>query len=309
MRIQWITALAMLLTAGTVRAQTVIKFVHTDALGSVVTMTDADGAVVEGHREYEAYGQQLTPAVQDGPGYTGHVQDAATGLVYMQQRYYDPGIGRFLSVDPVTAYSNPVGAFNRYWYANNNPYKFIDPDGREVWGAYSNDSGSLFMVDLETKSAAFVRAESGGKPFGDPVPAGDYLILSRAGRDGFYRLERRDSNFGDDRTPEGRSLLRLHGPGRTTGCISVCEPGPFRGIDGMLKRTSTSSTQVDDKSWRGRITGAKETLANFGTMRVLPSGVSLNVSKSGEVSARWTETGSRIVKKETLCTIKDGKCQ
>ena len=77
----------------------------------------------------------------------------------------------------------------------------------------------------------------------------------------------------------------------------------------MLKRTSTSSTQVDDKSWRGRITGAKETLANFGTMRVLPSGVSLNISKSGEVSARWTETGSRIVKKETLCTIKDGKCQ
>lgn len=130
MRIQWITALAMLLTAGTVRAQTVIKFVHTDALGSVVTMTDADGAVVEGHREYEAYGQQLTPAVQDGPGYTGHVQDAATGLVYMQQRYYDPGIGRFLSVDPVTAYNQPLVAFNRYRYANNNPYKFTDPDGR-----------------------------------------------------------------------------------------------------------------------------------------------------------------------------------
>ncbi|WP_313036757.1 RHS repeat-associated core domain-containing protein, partial [Stenotrophomonas acidaminiphila] len=47
-----------------------------------------------------------------------------------QQRYYDPLIPRFLSVDPITAYSNPVGAFNRYWYANNNPYKFTDPDGR-----------------------------------------------------------------------------------------------------------------------------------------------------------------------------------
>lgn len=42
----------------------------------------------------------------------------------------DPQLGLFLSVDPVTAYSNPVGAFNRYWYASGNPYRFIDPDGR-----------------------------------------------------------------------------------------------------------------------------------------------------------------------------------
>jgi RHS repeat-associated protein len=47
----------------------------------------------------------------------------------MQQRYYDPVIGRFYSNDPVgfTA-SNPM-IFNRYAYANNNPFKFTDPDG------------------------------------------------------------------------------------------------------------------------------------------------------------------------------------
>jgi hypothetical protein len=43
----------------------------------------------------------------------------------------DPALGIFLSVDPVTAYSNPMGAFNRYWYAGNNPYTFTDPDGRD----------------------------------------------------------------------------------------------------------------------------------------------------------------------------------
>ena len=48
----------------------------------------------------------------------------------MQQRYYDPTVGRFLSVDPVTALSSPVGMFNRYKYAANNPYRFVDPDGR-----------------------------------------------------------------------------------------------------------------------------------------------------------------------------------
>jgi RHS repeat-associated protein len=115
-------------------AQTV-RYIHTDALGSVAVMTDQNRNVIE-RREYEPYGLQLTPAIKDGPGYTGHVQDAVTGLTYMQQRYYDPSIGRFLSVDPVEAYSDPAGAFNRYWYANNNPYRFTDPDGRQSFMAY-----------------------------------------------------------------------------------------------------------------------------------------------------------------------------
>lgn len=107
-----------------------VTYIHTDALGSVVAVTDQNRNVIE-RREYEPYGQQLTPAVQDGPGYTGHVQDAATGLVYMQQRYYDPVIGRVLSMDPITAYSTgDVRYFNGYAYAFNNPYKFTDPDGR-----------------------------------------------------------------------------------------------------------------------------------------------------------------------------------
>jgi len=49
----------------------------------------------------------------------------------MQQRYYDPLLGLFLSVDPVTAYTNPISQFHRYRYANNNPYTFVDRDGRE----------------------------------------------------------------------------------------------------------------------------------------------------------------------------------
>ncbi|PPU92249.1 RHS repeat-associated core domain-containing protein, partial [Xanthomonas hyacinthi] len=77
------------------------------------------------------YGSLLNRPLTDGPGYTGHVMDAATGLTYMQQRYYDPMCGCFLSVDPVTAYSNGDWRFfNRYAYAFNNPYKFTDPDGR-----------------------------------------------------------------------------------------------------------------------------------------------------------------------------------
>jgi RHS repeat-associated protein len=116
-----------LLTAGA--AGETVRYIHTDALGSVVAVSDETGNVIE-RREYEPFGAQLTPAIADGPGYTGHVQDAATGLTYMQQRYYDSEIGRFLSVDPVSAHGGDQRHFNRYAYAYNSPYKFRDPDGR-----------------------------------------------------------------------------------------------------------------------------------------------------------------------------------
>jgi RHS repeat-associated protein len=58
------------------------------------------------------------------------------------QRYYDPQIGRFLSVDPVTADSAGGTNFNRYWYGNNNPYKFTDPDGRQSVGEMINSGAS-----------------------------------------------------------------------------------------------------------------------------------------------------------------------
>lgn len=134
-------------------AQTTVKYVHTDVLGSVVAMTDSAGNVVETRREYEPYGYQSVPAIQDGPGYTGHVQDAATGLTYMQQRYYDPVIGQFLSVDPVTVYSTAdMRFFNRYAYVANNPYKFTDPDGRfftpeTVWDAANVVMGTVSAYD------------------------------------------------------------------------------------------------------------------------------------------------------------------
>jgi len=55
----------------------------------------------------------------------------------MQQRYYDPIAGRFLSVDPVTTNAGTGGHFNRYVYGENNPYKYVDPNG---------EAGELFWT-------------------------------------------------------------------------------------------------------------------------------------------------------------------
>jgi len=63
----------------------------------------------------------------------------------MQQRYYDPVVGRFLSVDPVGVSGTNGGNFNRYWYANNNPSSFEDPDGR-CTGSRLTDSDGLCQM-------------------------------------------------------------------------------------------------------------------------------------------------------------------
>lgn len=64
-------------------------------------------------------------------GYTGHVQDGS-GLVYAQQRYYDPEIGRFMSTDPVKPGIGDPRYFGRYQYAANSPYRYTDPNGMEL---------------------------------------------------------------------------------------------------------------------------------------------------------------------------------
>lgn len=120
--------LSLAATSAPLAARTV-EYIHTDALGTPVAITDEHQQVIQ-RSEYAPYGELLNRPPQDGPGYTGHVQDTATGLVYMQQRYYDPALGRFLSVDPVTANPNTGAGFGRYNYATNNPYRFVDPDGR-----------------------------------------------------------------------------------------------------------------------------------------------------------------------------------
>lgn len=165
--------------------QKTVKYHHTDALGSVVAVTDASGAVTE-QREYEPYGAQLTPVVQDGPGYTGHVQDAATGLVYMQQRYYDPELGKMLSVDPVTAYEKPFTNFCRYCYARNNPYKFSDPDGRDV--VYALKGGATLQDQTDTMGYLMTSSTA----------AGEILQLHHSEQTYTIRFDREASQMGYD---------------------------------------------------------------------------------------------------------------
>jgi RHS repeat-associated protein len=106
-----------------------VLYTHTDLLGSPIARSNSAGTIIEFERS-RSYGQAIDGTKRDAPGFTGHMEDPELGLVYMQQRYYDPTIGRFLSTDPDPVNTATAWNFNRYAYANNNPYTFVDPDGR-----------------------------------------------------------------------------------------------------------------------------------------------------------------------------------
>lgn len=125
-----------------------VTFIHTDGLGSPVARTNGAGNLVNTTRtRYEPYGLVASGATGT-IGFTGHVNDTDTGLTYMQQRYYDPVAGRFLSVDPVTTDANTGRSFDRYSYALNNPYRYIDPDGRE--GEQVVKAGIKLVIKLKS---------------------------------------------------------------------------------------------------------------------------------------------------------------
>ena len=111
-----------------------ITYYHTDALGSPTAATDQQGNVVW-RETYEPYGERIKkePASStNARWHTGHVLDAETGLQYAGARYYDPVLGRFMGIDPQGFSQGDPHSFNRYAYGNNNPYKYIDPNGEWV---------------------------------------------------------------------------------------------------------------------------------------------------------------------------------
>ncbi|MEO5831033.1 MAG: RHS repeat-associated core domain-containing protein [Rhodanobacter sp.] len=125
---KWLSCLLMLQPCFAAHAGTV-TYVYTDPQGTPLAEADAQGNITA-RFDYTPYGSVAMGSAPNGPGYTGHVNDADTGLVYMQARYYDPVVARFLSVDPKAPAAGNAFNFNRYTYANNNPINNIDPDGR-----------------------------------------------------------------------------------------------------------------------------------------------------------------------------------
>jgi len=113
-----------------------LYYLHSDHLGSTSTVTNESG-VCSSQQAYYPYGaiRPITPTSPCGEtvptdfGFTGQRRDASSGLMYYGARYYDAGLGRFVSADTIVPSAGNPQTLNRYSYTYNNPVRYTDPTG------------------------------------------------------------------------------------------------------------------------------------------------------------------------------------
>ncbi|MED3563264.1 RHS repeat-associated core domain-containing protein, partial [Bacillus xiapuensis] len=144
-------------------------FYHYNAHGDVIALTDQNGKVVASY-EYDAWGNILkateSDEVKDNPyHYAGYQYDKETGLYYLIARYYHPTHGVFLSLDPDPGDVGDPISQNGYTYGNNNPVKFVDPNGNYV--AEAGTGGSYLGKPILPKNIGVggIKVSRGEVPF------------------------------------------------------------------------------------------------------------------------------------------------
>ena len=111
--------------------------------GDITAIRNASGTLVAQYA-YDAWGKHIS--ITDGSGndvsdnpnhianinpfrYRGYYFDVETGWYYLNARYYDPNVGRFLSPDLILITDSGVQGYNLYQYCYNNPIIYNDSDG------------------------------------------------------------------------------------------------------------------------------------------------------------------------------------
>lgn len=123
------------------------RYLLSDQLGSITTVTDANGNALAVNA-YDEYGlpQTSNSAYQGRFGYTGQVWLPEIGLYNYKNRMYAPSVGRFLQADPI-GYGDGL---NMYAYAGGDPVNFTDPMGTDA------DSGQSVCHPNDTNCGATV---------------------------------------------------------------------------------------------------------------------------------------------------------
>ena len=134
----------------------------TNLQGDVVMLLDASGNIAAEY-SYNAWGEILssagTMADVNPIRYRGYYYDAETGLYYLQSRYYDPEIGRFINADILASTGQGILGCNMFAYCTNNPVSYSDPTGaiggwlKAVAGVVAAVAAAAIVVTIAVAAA------------------------------------------------------------------------------------------------------------------------------------------------------------
>lgn len=130
-------------------------FYITNQMDDVLAITDTEGNIV-GNYEYDAWGKVLTAdtdiAKQNPIRYRGYYYDNETGYYYLQSRYYDSNICRFINADipEIISVSKDTSIeSNLFIYCYNNAVNYIDCDGykaKRTWQIIAEKGVSMTVI-------------------------------------------------------------------------------------------------------------------------------------------------------------------
>ena len=113
----------------------ILYYYITNLQGDVMSIVDAQGAVVASYN-YDPYGNLISDELAENTvghlnplRYRAYYYDSESELYYLQSRYYDPEVGRFLNADVM--YDTDVGlqGYDLFAYCGSNPVNRIDTSG------------------------------------------------------------------------------------------------------------------------------------------------------------------------------------
>ena len=152
-----------------------------NAQSDIVKLIDKTGATVVEYR-YDSWGKLLSTSGslastlgKNNPfRYRGYVYDKETGFYYLQSRYYNPEVGRFISSDVLLSTGQGVLGHNAYAYCGNNPIVREDTQGN-LWGLIAAAVGAVTGAVVGAVTGAVtgaITALASGSDFGETVVAG-----------------------------------------------------------------------------------------------------------------------------------------
>lgn len=164
---------------------------HLDHLNTPRRITDGSDEIIAYH-DYYAFGPEVSGGLRETSRtdikYTSHERDSEDepyGLDYMHARYYDPSLGRFLSIDPVAGKAASPQSWNRYAYARNSPMAYVDPTGEDVVLTGTDERAKAELAGIQD---SLMNADAASRLYITTGDEGQRLLGIRGDVDEFARL-------------------------------------------------------------------------------------------------------------------------